>query len=326
MTVRPSERGTALLTVLLLVAVMATIAATLLDRVGLATKLTANARTAGQARAWLATAEALGRARIEDLLASRGERLTLAGGWLAVPRTIALPDGGEVRATVRDGGNCFNLNALVRPVDGKVLAARAEGRAELVALLGAIGVDRASSERLAAASTDYVDDDDLPQPGGVERGGYPAGALPANRMMADSSEIRLVPGVTPALWRRMAPWLCALPVTGGSPVNVNTLRVEDAPLLVMLSRGSIDLARARSLIARRPPGGFASAGELVGSAAPAETGAAASASPGVSTRFFRLEVEVAGVRGELGDHGMTSLIDATARSSRVIARRWGVGW
>lgn len=324
MTTEPHERGTALLTVLLLVAVMATIASTLLDRIGLATQLTANARTAGQARAWLATAEALGMARIEDLLATRGERLTDAGGWLAVPRTIALPDGGEARATVRDGGNCFNLNALVRRVDGKVLAARREGQGEFVALLGAVGVDAASARRIAAAATDYLDDDDLPQPGGVERGGYPSGALPANRMMADASELRGVPGVTPEQWRRISPWLCALPVVGGSPVNVNTLRLEDSPLVVMLSRGSIDLSRARALIARRPPSGFASAAALIGSASADEPGPAGDAAPGVSTRYFRLLVEVTGVRGDSGEHGMTSLIDATARSSRVIARRWGI--
>lgn len=313
----PSERGTALLTVLLLVAVMATIAATLLDRVGLATRLAGNARDAGQARAWLATAEAIGLARVEDLLAERGERLTLVGNWLGVERGITLPDGGLVRAAVFDGGNCFNLNALVRRVDGKVLAARPDGQVEMIALLGALGIDSSSAARMAAAATDYIDDDDIPQPGGVERGGYPAGALPANRMMAEPSELRFVPGVTPALWQRVAPWLCALPVVGASPVNINTLRPEDAPLLVMLSRGAIDTGRARAKILARPTAGYVSASELV---AAGESGTG----PGTTSRFFKLEARVEGARGATGEFEMTSLIEATARGSRVIARQWGI--
>lgn len=317
---RASERGTALLTVLLLVAVMATVAATLLDRVGLATRLAGNVRDSGQARAWLATAEAIGMARIEDLTAARGGRLTLTGNWLGVERAIILPDGGTVRARVRDGGNCFNLNALVRRVDGKVLAARPEGHAEMAALLSAVGIDPGTAVRIAAAATDYIDDDDLPQPGGVERGGYPAGALPANRMMADPSELRSVPGVTPALWRRASPWLCALPLVGSSPVNVNTLRPDEAPLLVMLSRGALDPARARGMILARPPGGFVQLPELVPPAATTGEGG-----PGLATRFFRLEVRAQGVRGSGQEFAMTSLIDAGARGgSRVIARQWGI--
>lgn len=326
MIVRPSERGTALLTVLLLVAVMATIASTLLDRIGVATQLAANARTAGQARAWLTTAEAIATARIEDLIAAQPDRLTARGGWLATRRSISLPDGGVVDATLFDGGNCFNLNALARPVDHKVLATRPDGIEEFVALMAAIGIPESRARQIAARTADYIDDDDLPQRGGVERGGYPEGSLPANRMMADASELRSVPGVTNEEWRRLAPWLCALPLAGGSPVNVNTVRPEEAALLVMLSKGAMDMNRARALIAGRPPAGYASASEVIPASDrvdPADR--AAAPGPAVTTRFFRLVVSAADVRGGDDRYTMTSLIDATPQYSRVIARRWGTG-
>src|SRR5690606_12898479 len=53
------ERGAALLSVLLLVAVMATVAATALDRIGVATRLAGNAATLAQARLWLQMTEQL---------------------------------------------------------------------------------------------------------------------------------------------------------------------------------------------------------------------------------------------------------------------------
>lgn len=321
----PGERGTALLTVLLLVAVMATVAATLLDRVGIATELAANARSAGQARAWLTSAEALTLTRIEDLRAANPQRLT-GGDWLGAPRSIRLPDGGTVEARLLDGGNCFNLNALAKTVDRRVLATRADGVAEFAALMRAVGVAETRASQIAARAADYIDDDDVPGRDGLERGGYPAGVLPANRMMAEASELRSVPGLKADEWKRLSNWLCALPAVGGSPVNVNTLRPDEAPLLVMLSRGAIDLGRARAILARRPPAGFARAGDAgpIAESSSAGGDAAAAAGPGVTTRFFRLVAEVAGVRGDPTRHQVTSLIDSTPQGARVIARRWTI--
>lgn len=322
MTPPPTERGTALLTVLLLVAVMATIASTMLDKVGLATTLAANARTAGQARHWLATAEALTLVRVQDLVAAQPGRLT-DRGYFGVRRTVHLPDGGRIEAELRDGGNCFNLNALARRVDQRVLAARPAGVDEFASLMAALGFPPTRARQIAARAADYIDDDDLPLADGLERGGYPEGALPANRMMADASELRAVPGVSAQEWQRLSPWLCALPVVGGSPVNVNTLRPDQAQLLVMLSRGAFDLTRAKAIIARRPPAGFSQAAEAV-PASQDEVVASPDAVASVRTRFFKLVAHVGDVRGDDTRYAMTSLIEATPRDARVLGRRWDV--
>ena len=57
MTPRPSERGAALLSVLLMVAVLAVIAATTLDRIALSTKLSVNGNALAQARMFSYAAE-----------------------------------------------------------------------------------------------------------------------------------------------------------------------------------------------------------------------------------------------------------------------------
>jgi general secretion pathway protein K len=323
MTVDPKERGAALLTVLLLVAVMATVAATALDRIGLATRLAGNARAAAQAQAWLSTAELIAMTRIEDLRAARKDRTTLAGNWLGVTRSIDLPDGRQVRASVSDGGNCFNLNALAQLFDEKVLAPRADGRLEFVALMSAVGIDPGRASRIAGAATDYIDDDDVTSRDGVERSGYPAGALPANRAMTDRSELRAVPGVSAEDYARLERWICALPVVGGSPVNINTLRPEEAPLLVMLTQGKADIARARAILSQRPADGYSSAEQFFTSPFFAELAVppAAAVQAQAVTNFFALRASVAGGEGELLTE--QALIDASAKPARLISRQWG---
>ncbi len=83
---RTDERGAALLSVLLLVAVMAVIAATALDRLTLATRLAGAAASVDQARAFADAGEAL-------VLRRAGDIATM-GGWRA---TIRCPCPADAR-------------------------------------------------------------------------------------------------------------------------------------------------------------------------------------------------------------------------------------
>ena len=323
MIIDAKERGAALLTMLLLVAVMATVAATVLDRVGLATRLAGNARGAAQAQAWLGAAELIAMTRIEDLREAQPKR-TLAGNWLGVTRNIALPDGMRVRATVGDGGNCFNLNALVQLSDKKVVTQRPAGLLEFAALMSAVGIDPARARRIAAAAADYIDEDAAPSEDGIEAGGYPPDTLPANRAMTDRSELRAVPGVGAQDYARLERWLCALPVIGKSPINVNTLRPDEAPLLVMLVQGEIDPVRAGAILAQKPAGGYGSAYEFFNAPAFASLAIPGTArdQATVVTEFFTMTASVE--RGGAGQLlAERALIDARVVPARLISRQWG---
>lgn len=322
MTIDPKERGAALLTVLLLVAVMATVAATALDRVGLATRLAGNARDAAQAQAWLSAAELIAMTRIDDLLEAEPRR-TLGDNWLGVARSIDLPDGMRVRAVVGDGGNCFNLNALAQLSDEKVLIQRPEGLLEFTALMTAVGIDPARARKIAAAAADYIDNDDAPSREGVEAGGYPPDALPANRAMTDRSELRAVPGVSAEDYSRLERWLCALPVVGKSPINVNTLRPDEAPLLVMLVQSEVDPVSARAILAQKPAAGYSNADEFFRAPAFASIAIprAAREQANVVTEFFTLNASVEGRdAGQL--LAEQALIDARQVPTRLISRQW----
>ncbi len=324
MTVNENERGAALLTVLLLVAVMATVAATALDRVGLATRLAGNARGAAQAQSWLASAELIAMSRIEDLRTAQPDRVTLAGNWLGVERGIDLPDGMHVRASVGDGGNCFNLNALAQLLDKRVLAPRPEGQLEFVALMNAVGIEPGRAHKIAAGATDYIDDDEVVSKDGAEASGYPEGARPANRAMTDRSELLAVPGVTAQDYARLEPWLCALPVVGKSPINVNTLRPEQAPLLVMLLQGNVDPIRARGILSQKPIDGYGKADDFFSSPmfGSVTVPAAAREQAKVVTDFFTLKASIDG-RDASELLSEEALIDIRQKPARLISRQWG---
>lgn len=260
MTPRPSERGAALLSVLLMVAVLAVIAATTLDRIALSTKLSINGNALAQARMFSYAAENIAVARLEDLIARDAAQTTLAGGWLGKEQILPIPVG-SARATVRDAGNCFNLNSLVTEAVGRYQS-RAAGQEQFVALMVVLGINENSARPLAAAAADWADSDMVPLSYGAEDDAYRGAAQPylaANRLYAHPSELRAVKGVTPAIYAKLRGWICALPEAVLSPLNLNTLSPEQAPLLVMLfPPNTLSPVSARAYLAKRPASGYGS--------------------------------------------------------------------
>lgn len=317
MIVPAKERGVALLSVLLLVAVMATVAATALDRIGIGTKLAANAATVGQGRAWLESAELLATTRIEDLLAA-DETKTLGAGWLGLERRISLPGGAAVRARIEDGGNCFNLNSLVlRQEDGR-LVGRPQAVNQFAALMTMLGISGGEAARIAAAASDFIDSDSLPQKLGAEDGSK---VLPANQLMADPSELRAVAGVTDRHYGLLSRWICALPSTELSEINLNTLLPEQSPLLAMIAPGRLDPQRARAALQQRPAAGFDDPldfWQLPGLAG-IDPPSGAVGQTKLRTSFFVLRARVESSDIDVRE---TALIDARATPARVIRRSW----
>ena len=321
MSAARGERGAALLTVLLLVALIAVIAAGALEKLRLATRLTANATGIEQARGFAQAAEALALSRVTTLLGQNPDRVTLAGGWSDAPVALPLP-GGTAIARVRDGGNCFNLNGLVKEEAVGVYATDPLARQQFARLMRLLQIPPQVAEQVSAGAADWIDTDADQQAGGAEDGAY-LGQDPAYRtagtLMTDPSELRAVAGVTPDLYAQLQPWLCTLPEAKPAVINVNTLAPEQAPLVAMLAPDTLTVDQARGGLLRRPPQGFADAGAfwaLPGMAGVATTTGQA----GVTSKWFALRVDVA-VNGL--DVRETALIDATRLPARLVSRQWG---
>ncbi|WP_235957626.1 type II secretion system minor pseudopilin GspK [Sphingopyxis microcysteis] len=327
----PGERGAALLTVLLLVAVMAVIAATALDRLTLATRIAGSAATVDQGRAYSFAAEQIALRRVADLVGRDPAKLTLAGDWLGRDFVLPLP-GGEGRAKLADANNCFNLNSLVAETAPGRFSQRAGSMRQFGELMTLLGIDAGQAQAIAGAAADWIDSDSNEGPLGAEDNAYramPGVYLPANRKMADVSELRAVRGVSPKIYAQLKRWICVLPATEPVRLNVNTLAPEQAPLIAMLLPGEITLGDARAALAARPAGGYGSSVRFW-EAAPFEgfdppTDVAEQA--GVTSRWLSLTTNVT-----MGDGFLTavSLIDANGGAPSaglapptVVRRDWG---
>ncbi|PZQ61102.1 MAG: type II secretory pathway protein [Sphingomonas taxi] len=318
MAPREGERGAALLTVLLLVAVIAVMAATALERLRLSTRLAANAVALDAARGYAYAAETLATQRVTTLLQQARDRVALTGGWSGRPFGLPIP-GGTATARVTDGGNCLNLNGLVSPGFEGTYTVNGTAVLRFQRLMRLLRVQ--DGDTIAAAAADWIDSDGDPIPGGAEDAAY-RGYRTAGTLMADVSELRAVKGVTPEAYRILRPWLCALPIARQSVLNVNTLLPEQAPLLASLLPDTMGIAQAQGALLRRPPNGYASAGQfwtqLASGGGAVDLGAQQQTA--VTTKWFALRIDVANGGAELHEEG---LIDARTLPVRLVTRQWG---
>ncbi len=318
------DRGAALLSVLLLVAVMAVIAATALDRLTLATRIAGATASMDQARAFALAGEALVLRRAADIAQSR------RADWLERAYPLPIP-GGRATGRLDDATNCFNLNALVAETAPGRYIQRPSAVRQFAALARLSGIADGEAAAIAAAAADWIDSDAAEGPLGAEDAAYrsrtPA-MLPANTLMADSRELAQVRGVTPAHFQRLARWICALPVADPVRVNINSLRDGEALLVAALWAERLSVGQVRAALAARPADGYGSAARFWQSAAmqgltpPDDVAEQLVTTP----RWLLLKSQV-----ELGDIVLDgqSLIDvrrdAGATAPAIVGRQWSFG-
>lgn len=315
------ERGAALLTVLLLVAMVGALAAVTLEKLNLSMRLAANTADLAQARAYASAAETTALIRINALIGEGAARVSLDGGWSDRPFALPVPQGiATVR--VRDGGNCFNLNSLVSDGDKGIHIANPAAVAQFARLMTQLGLPSAAS--IAAAAADWIDSDTMALPNGAEDPVY-AGRTPgyrtANTLMRDPSELRAVAGVTPDIYRRLRPFVCTLPTTRAAKINVNTLQPEQGALISMQVADLLSPDRVGQVILSRPSGGWASGTDFWEKTSLSVLGPAPdNLNIAVKTRWFALRSDVTVGRSSFVE---TGLIDAGRPPARLVSRQWG---
>lgn len=318
----PRERGAALLSVLLLVAVMAVIAAVMLDRLNLATRLAGNGQAMTQARLYATSAETLAMARIKAMVDQSQERTVDRTGLLGREFPLPLPRG-TVMARVDDAGNCFNLNSVVEADAQANNRLRLVGLNQLRALMRSLAIPEAEAAIISDSIADWIDTDSAPAPNGAEDDSYQGRPMPyrtAGRLIGDVSEIRAVRGMTPQFYERLRPWLCALPAAQLSPLNINTLRPDQAPLLAMIAPTAIPVDRARALISSRPALGWAKAEDALRGFGGGEGAGIPASQLQVRSRWFLLTQTVTVDSAVLEEQ---ALIDVGLNPPRVAFRTWG---
>lgn len=337
----PRQAGSALLSVLLILGVVSALMVALLARMNTSIKITENAQSSLIARYQAIAAEALAKAELEALLARSSGALANVGAWNGAKNRIPL-DRGVMTISVQDYTACFNINALVTPTIGVSAQQAALSQSgiwpnpsqqfrvslrmqrQFIALLEALDFSRGEAQRLAAEIADWIDSDSIPSGLGAEDGAYLGQKQryrTANQLVRSVSEILDVRSVTPEVYERLRPWLCAHPAAAPSPINVNLLRPDQAPLLMMLAPRALTRDAARRVLTDVPVTGWQSAADFWGHPAltNVQPGTRILAQTVTKSRYFALNVHVAIDRGEAEQ---SSLFEVTQTGPRLAARTW----
>ncbi|GAB2619620.1 type II secretion system minor pseudopilin GspK [Novilysobacter erysipheiresistens] len=315
------QSGVALLTVLLLVAVMSILVMSVLDDIRFGLRRASNAQSMAQAHWYALGAETLAMAQIDRLSTRDPGRTTLAGDWN--DRPIVFPvEHGTIGATLSDAGNCFNLNSVVEGA-GELWQRSATGSQQFAALLRALDIPARRADALVDALVDWMDSDSVPGELGAEDANYQS-RTPAYRtsgtLLAEPSELRAIAGFDDDIYTRLRPYACALPTDALSPINLNTVEEDDALLLTMLTDGALGPDAARRLIRARPGGGWPDledfwSHELLDGFTPTQR---VREQVSLRTRFFGLQSQIEYAGAQVVS---SALFEHDAGRTRLIARR-----
>jgi general secretion pathway protein K len=285
MSQRPAkQRGVALITVLLVVAIATVVTAGMIARQQLSIRSSSNQLSARQAWHYALGGEALAQALLaRDLKQTGGQQSSpvdhLREAW-ARKRAPFEVDEGRISVQIEDLAGRFNLNSLVLNQQVNETA-----HTRFTRLLRALKIDPLFADRLV----DWQDKNQQPSGGsGAEDNEYlllqPAYRT-ANRRLQDVSELRLLLELSERDYRRLLPYVSALPEE--TPLNVNT---ASALLLSTLS-DTLTLQAAQELVQGRGARGYRTPEDFIEQARRASVEITAQGLA-VSSSFFQARSEV----------------------------------
>ena len=211
------QRGVAIITALLIVAIATTVSVTISTRLQLDVRRTGNIIAGDQAYLYTLAAESWSQRILKDDREDN-EIDHLEENW-----AIELPplpvEGGYIKGKLNDLQSCFNLNSVLGGADNKVASTR------LDRLLSNLGIDKGGTQ----AIIDWLDDDlQTTIPDGAEDVYYMNLERPyrtANTPIQSISELRLIKGFEkPEVYDMLLPHVCAFGIN--TPININTATAE----------------------------------------------------------------------------------------------------
>jgi len=222
MNTMAQQRGVALLTALLIVAILTTVTVMLSWDQMLAIRRSQDLIEQDQARELCLGAEAWAAQSVAKT--ARRQEVDLQQPW-AQPMPVIPIDGGEVTGSLEDLQGRLNLNNLV---SGNQVVGISRQRFNRLLQRVKLPID------LGDAVIDWIDPDDIPRGAGGAEDGFYMGMLPpyraANMPMLSASSLRLVRGFDAKAYAAIIPWVTALPA--GTSINLNT-----APEMVLETLG-----------------------------------------------------------------------------------------
>lgn len=283
------QRGVALITVLLVVFIISIAATSLASLQQQTLRRSTLFQHQLQARLYTLGAEDWAAAVLRRDLAN-SEIDHLGEAWASLPPALPI-QGGTLKGRILDLQGRFNLNNLLAANSSDTESQGDDGENEneeepgdrqtslttnnedpacgeglnqdidqqqcqiLKRLLEVLEIDPVNISAILKSIADWIDKDAEPRfPDGAEDSEY-VGLTPpyltANRPFTSVSELRLIKGIDAEVYRKLAPYLSALPAK--TLINVNTL---SPPLLAALSNPPISLEEAEKRLESPPNEGY----------------------------------------------------------------------
>lgn len=211
------QRGVALLTAVILVALATVVAAAIAFDTALMARRGAGASALDEALLLAGGTEAIAALGIREQLRQPGASVHPDQLWAQPigPLEVEAGSGRFIEARLIDLQGRFNLNDLVDMAGNRnEIAVQVFER-----LLQNVGLEPTWAEQMV----DWLDTDDQPQPGGAEDAAYSGatpGYRPPNRAITSTSELLALREFGAERYARLAPHVAALP--RGTPINLCT--------------------------------------------------------------------------------------------------------
>jgi len=258
-----SQRGIALLVILLIVAIVSVLATEMMARLQLNIARTVNIKDNNQAYWYAVGAEQFAEKSLNQLMTLSPDSMNLGQPWAQI---FEYPiDGGGIQAELVDLQSCFNLNtlSLPQPQEPQDPNKAANGTAQAfykLMLLSIDDVDSFTADTVRDSLIDWLDADGDITGYGAEDAEYGSLRFPyvaANELMINKSELRLINGIEVSDLRNLLPHVCVIPdlTFNIMEININTVTEENAHVLGAILNITVDAARR--IIASRPQDGFA---------------------------------------------------------------------
>lgn len=273
---RAGQRGIALITVLLVFALVAVIAGEMLRRSQLNLRSVGNLLDTRQGYYYALAGEAYARQVLARQVLTGRQQDKLTDAWAKTGEQPPFEiEHGQMKVEIHDLQGRFNLNNVVDE-QGVV---QADAVTQLRALLAALQLDA----RYAGEWQDWVDRDQQRSNDGAEDADYPDYRTAGHRE-ADISALQLLQSMQPEQYLLLAPHVAALPAT--TAININT---ADAAVLRALAPAIISQSRATQILARQQGEGYADTATFL-----AANGLTGAALPDIAVRssFFEVVVTV----------------------------------
>lgn len=318
------QKGTALVTVVLIAAVVIVMVIESVKTIRFQKQLSSNLINRDQAYSYLMGMEELAKIWLKRAFENEKEEVVhLNQPWAQDDITFPI-DGGIMTATIKDMQSCFNLNTVAIEDNSGTAGSRGSGTAgtgrgtgggtakspnsgtgsgkgsmpgqEILERLLNQVIDSSEipAKDLAASVRDWMDEDFEPFEQGAEDDFYQSLEIPyrtPNAPIAHVSELRTIKGFNRPVYDSIKKLVCVLPPDVNT-ININTIESENSAIIyAALNNGEVNPSKIQQELAERPEDGYTDVKEFTDKLDLGEKEKDAGQNLSVTSKFFMVNAK-----------------------------------